>query len=107
MLEAFAKALNGFGLELDAPQTGHPIHPNEPGAKITIFCENCQYGGGTTTFGGSRTTNLSIHPGKILEMARKVVGTRWNLEIIYSRKMQTGMGVFNTEKRSCWIGVQP
>ena len=41
MLGVFATALNIFGLELDVPQAGQPINPNEPGAKMTAFCVNC------------------------------------------------------------------
>ena len=42
MLEVFAQALNEFGLELDVPQSGQPIDPNDPGANMTAFCVNCQ-----------------------------------------------------------------
>ena len=35
MLAVCAKALNGFGLELDVPEAGTAMDPNQPGAKMT------------------------------------------------------------------------
>ena len=42
MLEAFAQSLNDLRLELDVSQPGQDIDPNDPGAKMTAFCVNCQ-----------------------------------------------------------------
>ena len=38
ILELFATSLGNFGLELDVPEAGTEIDPNQPGAKMTACC---------------------------------------------------------------------
>ena len=41
MLEVFATALGKLGLEVDVPEAGTEIDPNQPGANMTACCVNC------------------------------------------------------------------
>ena len=41
MLEVFAAAIGNFGLEVDVPEAGTVIYPNQPRATMTACCANC------------------------------------------------------------------